>query len=245
MSFECVWQRGSETTCVTLPPLRPACDSRGQQQLARVCPPQHTGRTWQTQSLSLAAGRCSRATGADRGPTDSPPAKAHPVKQAGAPIHPSSHSTSPAACPKRRCEGSNEPLKPSKRPAQGAVPQAPPRAAQLGTQGGNPGPTPGRRQAEPRAQQAAPHCLSEHHQQRQGKGIALRAAPRAEQDSPRPRAQGLKGSPRGLESVLGTRASKDTSRLKGSCKHESVCLAPVIEQLWPWHKLLAQQAAFR
>ena len=45
---------------------------------------------------------------------------------------------------------------------------------------------------------------------------------RADQDSPGLRAEGTKGSPRGAESVLGTRASKDTSHLKGSCKHESV-----------------------
>lgn len=173
-------------------------------------------------ALSLAAGRRSRTAGADRRPTESPPAKAQPARQAGPRNHPSSHSTSPAACAKRRCEGGDQPLHPSKRPAQGAVPQAPPRAAHLGAQGANPGLTPGRRQAEAKAQMAAPHCFSEQHQQRQCKGIALRGAPRADQDSPRLRAQGTKGSPRGAESVLGTRASKDTSRLKGSCKHESV-----------------------
>ena len=195
-------------------------------------------------ALPLAAGRRSRTAGAGRGPAESPPAKAQPTKQAGPPRnHPSSCSTSPAACSKRRREGGDEPLTPSKRSAQGAVPRAPPRAAQMAAQGGKPGLTPGRRQAEPKAQQAAPHCLSEQHQQRQCKGTASR--PRADQDSPRPRAQGNKSSPCGAESTLSARASRDT-RLKGSHKHASVCLAPVVWQLLPrgaQHRLLAQQAA--
>ena len=171
----------SETTCALLPPLRPACDSGGQQQLARVCLPQHTGRTWGPSRCpwlqAAAAGQRGQAGDPQRAPRQgrSPPSRQGPG------ITPGSHSTSPAACPKRRCEGGDEPLNPSKRPAQGAVPQAPPRAAQSGAQGGIAGPTPGRRQAEPKALGPAG-----------GASLSLRVQPAAavQGDSPQGCAQG-------------------------------------------------------